>query len=1079
VAALLALVSAVLVCSPAWAYMPASSRGIYYAGKVHYVSVDNNAVFHTEGLVVEGNWMGPWENAPTASLPLAKGWNRQDPQEYGAGEATIVLGGVLVHYAVLFDSFKNPMLCVSRYDMTLGVFLPDRNGQMFPVPITQVTKSATGTYAVAATVYDDLIYVFTSEFTLTSADAMSYSRLPAIADGLSDYNARDAITFYPAEGMPKVMVVFANPNKKTGGAVWVVWDGSASLPLPFSDVRTFSNHFIGAAVLTMGTSGGVKDAFDQYIFAPGAKVPTIQMVDTEPDYYQGSGMVYLHEYNIEAGTMTLKGVDGDDPSDPWHPYLYGPIRRLRVYPWYTTEYDSHGRPVLKQYIGINFYYCTASACVAHKWARYALRSDTLVPQNHDDEGNFGWQGIPTFTGDGTAEELAVRQKYWSLLGVILGPPPFVTNDMDQKEVKEFSNVEYGLDFNNKVDHNSSWSDTVMMSSKSEMKAGIKKMGKGGGIKASLEVGYKHGWEGSRTIGTSKSVGINFTAGTVNETEGNFGTHGWVILSTPTLLSQVHKIYAYDYDVQAETGTYLDMDMPTIVQALAPTPESPPPLTVNGYSFELENPGGTGDQAEIAGLLSGMGPFPRSTDLEGWKAMTWDRAGAPWKNIYGTGQYGSAPVVTVSQGSYADITFTNETEDVETTGQTNSTNMEVGVSFSFGTKVKGFTETLKMGYEGEWSMDTTTTTAVSNDIQISYHFPFKPAECQEDDCVTSLTVQPYLLQATDSTADWIPTAYAHDLPWCMTWRVKDGMYNDGTHIGESAPPESVEGIVTGGGGAGRGKVAPARSIYTLNGGWMEWLHEDGTSERIPIGADEFDPSLGASVLLNGHELRTSDTLGTWKKKGQTWEYTTNGPVRKDVFTLTLDFKKARWSFDGRRLDLARSLRAGETAARLELVVNGRYTFFCDIEHDAKIDWSLLVSPPDDDRPQMTSYMGTFNSSSGHGEVLLEGVLPAQLAEFGDFSIVVNGHRNDIPLLTLEPFWGAFENGEELVFERDGIYAVLDFGNKTWSVRLSKGAFHRLLTPRWGGVRVRVEVGGDEKSSREIEIPSYTTRLSFQS
>ncbi|MCU0296216.1 MAG: hypothetical protein MUD05_09215, partial [Candidatus Nanopelagicales bacterium] len=195
---MLVLMCGVLVCSPAWAYMPASSRGIYYDQKVHYISVDNNAVFHTEGAVIEGNWMGPWELAPTTSLPLAKGWNRQDPQEYGAGEATIVLGGVLVHYSVLFDSYKTPMLCVSRYDLTLGVFLPDRNGQMLPVPITALTKNATGTYAVAATVYDDLIYVFTGEFTLTSADAMSYSRLPAIADGLFDYNARDAITFYPA-----------------------------------------------------------------------------------------------------------------------------------------------------------------------------------------------------------------------------------------------------------------------------------------------------------------------------------------------------------------------------------------------------------------------------------------------------------------------------------------------------------------------------------------------------------------------------------------------------------------------------------------------------------------------------------------------------------------------------------------------------------------------------------------------------------------------------------------------------------------------------------------------------------------
>jgi hypothetical protein len=260
--------------------------------------------------------------------------------------------------------------------------------------------------------------------------------------------------------------------------------------------------------------------------------------------------------------------------------------------------------------------------------------------------------------------------------------------------------------------------------------------------------------------------------------------------------------------------------------------------------------------------------------------------------------------------------------------------------------------------------------------------------------------------------------------------------------------------------------------------MEWLRENGTTERIPIGADTFDPSLGASVLVNGYELRTSEALGTWKKKGHTWEYRTRGPVRKDNFILTLDFKNARWSFDGNRLDLASNLRAGEAAARLELVV-GRYTFFSDIQHDAKIAWGLGVQPPDDDRAHMSSYTGTFDSSSGTGEALFEGVLPEGLAGFGDFAIVVNGHRSEVPLLALESFWGAFEAGTKLVYEGDGVQAVIDFGSRTWSVHLSELAFHRLLAPRWGGVRVNFEVGGVESSFEEFEVPSYTTRLRFRS
>ena len=66
----LAFALAFIVSGSAWAYMPASSKGVYYGGKIHYISVnEDQKVFHTDGTVQSGEtWEGPWEKSATASI---------------------------------------------------------------------------------------------------------------------------------------------------------------------------------------------------------------------------------------------------------------------------------------------------------------------------------------------------------------------------------------------------------------------------------------------------------------------------------------------------------------------------------------------------------------------------------------------------------------------------------------------------------------------------------------------------------------------------------------------------------------------------------------------------------------------------------------------------------------------------------------------------------------------------------------------------------------------------------------------------------------------------------------------------
>jgi hypothetical protein len=300
-------------------------------------------------------------------------------------------------------------------------------------------------------------------------------------------------------------------------------------------------------------------------------------------------------------------------------------------------------------------------------------------------------------------------------------------------------------------------------------------------------------------------------------------------------------------------------------------------------------------------------------------------------------------------------------------------------------------------------------------------------------------------------------------------VKSAEFADGRTVGDAAAPESAQGLIVGGG--------DAESTYSISGGQMRWLRPAGAAIRIPLGADEFDPSRGASLRLNGHEFRTDSARGAWTREGQVWKYSTKEKVARDAFTLALDFEKARWNFAGNRLDLANSLRAGEKAARLELAVNGRYTFACNVEHQAKHDWRLTVPPRSDGTFDLLAYKGNWNSASDTGIVLFQGRLPADLREFGDLSLVMNGLQRDMFLLSAPQLQGAIESGGRFTYEGDGLYVILDFQKKLWSVEVKGAAFHSLMAPRWGGFRFAAKIGGEERCRAEYSISSYSTQLSF--
>jgi|GEM_PF-4957078 len=1065
--ALLAMVAG----ATAMASYPAPVRGFNYKGYLHYVAVnDQKEVAHWQATIDKSDWMGPWDQGLDSTLAFPDGYAGQDAG-LNSTEGVVILGHILIHFAYMVDGSGNLALLSSRYDLDQPaqphVFLDHRI-------VIRVQNTDNSQHGVAAAVLNGTLYVFASDFTLSSDDGVNYQQFKPILDtqsnpSLANYEPLDAVTFYPYEGVGKVMVAFADRSAPSTG--YVVWDGTGTLPLPAAQFRTFGNStdVVRGAALLLGTSGGAFNAISDCTVSAGNKVPCVQIIllgAVTPRSY-----IRRYEYDINADSL-LGGLECAS--------LYDTLA-FRAFPWFEAITDnSTGFFVLDQYLVINAKQCDNDVCIIPKWNNMALQSDYMVPQNHDPGSNgYGWQGTPTDTSDQTVDAF---RNYWTLLGVIWGPPPFAINTMSDVDISDASNVEYGLDETDSMEQSQTWSNSVLVSSKTEIKGGLyesKKTGGYLGLGADLDLSYKHAWEGRYSTKSSCTAAYHSECGTDDEQAPDWGQHGWAVVMAPILLTQVYKLYAYDYN-GAGGGTYLQQDLTSISAAQGADPNNPQ-VNVTDFFFDLDRTH-TGTNDQLQGLMDGIKAMPQSTDLQEWSNQTWEKPGAPWDVIYGSGAGGGSKVSQVSQGTSTTVTFCSDEEDLSSTGQTNSFDINLGVSFKAKTHLLGFKETLTAGYDSEWSSEFTQSTTLSRDLAFTYHMKMMSSDCTDSSCVKSLVVQPYLLKATDYDAKWIPTGFGTSLPWCMTWQVKGYSTVGGATGGECASPSSAGGTVVGT-GSGKafllGAAKKQTSTYSIEGGKMAWQGQDGATTPIPITAKDFNPAAGAVVKLNDYAFNAVRGNGKWKRSGKVWKFKTKASIKNDAFTLKLDFGNQTWSFDGKGLLFTSNMKAADAHARITLTVNGLYSFYCDIEHQMNVDWSLAIPPSDPTVLEVTKYSGAFDTTAGTGQVLLEGTLPSALIGFGDVSFELNGFRYDVPLLSQPGFETAFTTGKAVVYQTEGALVTVDFGQKTWSASLTKTDFNRKMAPRVGSAKIGIRVGGETWYRQTKDIPGFTAMLSFKS
>jgi hypothetical protein len=874
-----------------------------------------------------------------------------------------------------------------------------------------------GNSGVAAAVCGDAIYVFTPGiYGFTSKDGKNFTAWTFFTNACCNSNKiLDAVTFYPTGNDPaSLMLVYYDTSAVLDASIFSPpnrWS-TQDFILPWPPASPYLWNPIAMGNLVLGTSGGG-------LGTPGAKAPCVQFFGLT-----GQGQDGTHEgrweYNIASRTWSFYDwtISNNENS-------------LEVFPWSDTVDTLNGMMHMSHLAS-----CWRPGVNTIKVGS----SDYMVPQHNDPV--YGWAGTPTPTSNASGSEL---QSLWTLVGVVLGPPPFPLNGVTNactSAPDALAWVDYGKDTSTTVTTTSTSSSTISVAVNSSIRAGIGQF--------SLDLSYAHAWTSSHGTSQTVSVSQDFQFGPCSEQPGNQGTSGWAIFNAPTMVTQWYKLYAYDYSQSTGQGTYLDQDI--YATALGATVQQ------TAY-FDLADP----SQGEYPGLFAGMTVYPSSTDMSGWHLgiPDWDNGGSDWTAVFGDTTDPQMPVLNL--GLRDEVSYTESDTTTDSHGNSNSFGVQAGAGISFA----GFGAGVTVGYDGKWTTNTENASTITQDVSCALNVRIPP---NTTGYVNSLTVQPFWLQATTTNAPWLPSAYNGDLPWCVTWAVTQyGTVGGGT-AGLAAAPSSASGTIRHGGDK-------AKDSYTLSGGRMAWMNADGSETPAPMTADQFDPSQGASVSLSGHIFSADGSNGKWVRKGEVWKYTTREGVKKDPFSLVLNCADETWSFDGFSKTLDDVIQPAEGSVRVGLGLQGSYGFTTWLRHEVDTTWSHSEKRSGWQAYGVHEIEGAYGSRTGVGSLKLKGHIPKRIGSFGDVEIRINGSPVQFPLLATEGFLEHLKNGGNVSYRADGLAFDIDFGSGMWKATIEGRHFEREMAPKNGAMRVQVLLGGDPISDQKVQLQKCTTGLHF--
>ncbi len=943
--------------------------------------------------------------------------------------------GFTVDHSVSWDEFTTGGLGACVFNGAVYAFYTTYNGELRYVKVNGSTggrlvhattiASGVSAHGAAAAVFRGMMYVFTASDTFSSKDGTHYTRALSGPDGADAI--MDAVTFFPPDDAPPlphpsvpaaIMVLFSSGGKLQAelfqGADNGFGGGADTLPNPLS-------YPVAQGNLVLGTSAGDS----RYGWAAGAKAACIQFYGTSQFQENGDFEYGRWEYNEGTGHWTAqKWFSGQD--------YYADAPGLSVAPWFDVIDSTSLTLHLKHFVWD-----------LSDWdRRIGNGSDYLVPTYNDSEN--GWQGKPTKTYEATVGSKLAN--LWTLVGVILGPPPFPANGETVfcDAPYERSWVEYKNDSTTEVSVTSTIKSTISIASDSKIEGGL------GGLE--LDLSYAHAWSSSNKWSTSKSISKEYHFGVCDEYDPDNpapeGIHGYAIYNAPTLVTQRYKIYAYDYSHSDGSGTYVGESVYST---------SSGDVYQQSAYFQLQDP----SQGAPKGLFTGLRTYPLSTDLMGWEdnVPDWlDGGGGAWTNVF-------EPSEVLNMPGEQEVFFTESDSTIDSKDNSNSFSVDAGTTLGIG----GFNEKLTAGYDTKWSTKTENKSTVTTAVGCQIDVPI-PGGDSPSNYVKQYTVQPFWLQAKTANAPWLPTNFSGDLPWCTTWAVSNIQTVGGSQTGMAAPPALASGKV-------RHGLKKQKDTFEITGGRLAWQDALAGETPLEMTADEFDPRLGASVSLNGYPFPADGGKGKWVRNGDVWKYKTRQGVKHDPFKLALDFASGTWSFSGSSKNLDQAISAGTGAIRVDLGLAGKYGFISRVEGNVNCTWDHKTKKASRQPFGVHLIKGDYDSGTGSGNLVLKGHLPKNTTSYGDVEIRVNGTSVTIPLLSTPDFLKMLDSGGIVKIESEGMTYKINFGKGKWHLHLEGSAFNSEMAPKNGEIRVQVLVGGVTTSDQTFQLSNTRMGLTY--
>ena len=683
---------------------------------------------------------------------------------------------------------------------------------------------------------------------------------------------------------------------------------------------------------------------------------------------------------------------------------------------------------------------------------------------------------PTSYMSMTDEVSAVMRQTWQLIGVIAGPPPFDGTAFNATSVPpNASNVDFGYSSSTSNTQQGTWSTNFTFGETLKMGPPF--------FKTKISMQASTGASVSQGDGKAFTVTMDDKMGTDTQNSSQFGRMGWVYVNAPVIQPQYYQaLWAKD------NSTALNYSQTAMVignsQKLF-------------YPFYLQNPSqydandpGTG----VFGLMAGSQTYPLSSDIGSWNLQPqWDYTddiSSTTYNVLAGQKNGLARALQggISQTqsfTTAQTTFSATDNSFQSTESVSAklTIPLVAPEASKRSSGRNASSTTEVDMTQGYDMQTSSSSEIDHSLTLEYFVSE----------ATTILVFPYLLQATNLNAPWVPTGYTGPLPWLLTWYAAGIPPTSGSapakasgkSFGRSPLPASAGGRMTGnapwnGQKAGeQAKAAPPRTdSYFIRGGSLAFTNANGEVLPIAMTAATFSSSSGASITINGRKIALTAKNGTWARSKNIWRYRSKNGTGTEVVDMLLDFGHYTWNVNVGRAYFGWYTDPLNPVVTVSLNLNDQYVLNNRINHDTSYHWQSDLSGITDQTVWVSSITVDKNYK-GVGKVRMKGMLPSPLTSFGDFSVIINGTRKDLPVRTTANFTQRFGKKQMIRYADKSSSFQANPKTGEWACEIDAKTFDNSSPVRGkdGKTDLRLKIGGKEYFTQRISSDYYTMSLSF--